>query len=444
VRRHLQLVSAIALAPSLIIALIIGWAGGSARAGEPPARGLTLAEARALGARVGPDVVLAQRREAMARAQVDAAGALGNPSVTLQSARLSARFFAAVSVPVPLFGQRGAAVAAARSDADTAVVEIEALRVEARWNVTHAWLDLWEAQQRGRLLQTASDEAARLASIAEQRFAAGSTARLDVVRTGADRARARAEALAAGSMVAAASARLAAWLGPGDANADANTREGPLRAVGAPDVGALPAEETALERLLARHPALDRDRAAAAASAARVRFEQRQRWPIVSAQLAVAEGDPTLPGTDVIGGVTFDAPVLSLRRGAIARAQAEEALARTTTDIDARRLGAQLGDAYQQARAATLRAQALETEVLPALEEARRMTEEAYRDGRVDLLRVLEAQRALYDGRVATVEARAAVERALADVERALGAPLQPATQPATQPVMEGGGAHAP
>jgi outer membrane protein TolC len=52
------------------------------------------------------------------------------------------------------------------------------------------------------------------------------------------------------------------------------------------------------------------------------------------------------------------------------------------------------------------------------------MTEEGYRDGRVDLLRVLDAQRAVLDGRSAYVEAQVAWQRALADVERAMGAPL--------------------
>jgi cobalt-zinc-cadmium efflux system outer membrane protein len=400
----------------LLLLLASGRGALPARAAAPVERGLTLAEARAIGVRVGPDVLLAQRREAVARAQVDAAGALANPTLTLQTARLTARFFAAGSVPVPLFGQRATAVAAARSDAVTATAEVEALRVEARWNVTHAWLDLWEAQQRARLLVIGADEAQRLATIAAERFAAGTTARLDVVRTGADRARARAEALAADAGVAAAGARLMSWLGFVD-----GTR---LRAAGAPDLGELPGDEATLARLLAHHPALDRDRAAAVAGAARVQLEQRLRWPVVNADLAVAVGDPTLTGTDVIGGVTFDVPVLSLRGGAIARARAEQALAETATEVDARRLGAALADAYQQAEAASLRAAALEKEVLPALEEARRMTEEAYRDGRVDLLRVLEAQRALYEGRIATVEARAAAERALADVEKALGAPL--------------------
>jgi outer membrane protein TolC len=52
------------------------------------------------------------------------------------------------------------------------------------------------------------------------------------------------------------------------------------------------------------------------------------------------------------------------------------------------------------------------------------MTEEGYRDGRVDLLRLIDAQRARLESRVAEVEAEAAWERALAEVERAAGVRL--------------------
>ncbi|HTA18135.1 MAG TPA: TolC family protein, partial [Polyangia bacterium] len=282
-------------------------------------RGISLAQARAAAVRVGPEVLLAEQREAVSRAQVEVAGTLANPTLTLQSARLTARLSAGVSVPVPLFGQRSTAVAASRADAEAVRLDTTVLRVEARWSATRAWLDLWEAQERARTTELAAGEADRLASIAQERFAAGSAPRLDAVRTSADRARARAEAQATEVSVAAAAARLAIWLG---------ATEGPaLRAAGAPDLGPLPSRESARRRMDAIHPVLARDRAQSAAAAARVRAEQRQRWPVVSAQLTVNQGDPTLPGTDVIGGLSFEAPVLNQRGGAIDRARAEQRLA---------------------------------------------------------------------------------------------------------------------
>ena len=161
-----------------------------------------------------------------------------------------------------------------------------------------------------------------------------------------------------------------------------------------------------LVRLLPAHPAVRRDRARIEAAAAHVRAEQRLRWPTINADLAVNWHDPTLPATDLIGGLTFEAPVLSLRGGAIARAKAEQALEETTAALELRRLDADLTDAYARAQGAGARARSLATDVLPALEEVRRMTEEGYRDGRVDLLRLIDAQRARLDNRLAQSKRR--------------------------------------
>ena len=149
--------------------------------------------------------------------------------------------------------------------------------------------------------------------------------------------------------------------------------------------------------------------------------EQRQRWPVVNGELIVNIGDPTLPGVDVIGGAALDLPVLNLRGGAIARARALQAVADATAVTDARRLFADLRDAYHRSEGAGQRARALRESVLPAIEEARKMTEEGYRAGRVDLLRLLEAQRAVLDARLALAEATASYGRAFADLERAVG-----------------------
>jgi cobalt-zinc-cadmium efflux system outer membrane protein len=378
---------------------------------------ISLARARDLATRAGPDVILADLRTHVAHAEIEVARTLPNPTLSLQTARLTAKLAATLAVPLQLFGQRHQSVAAATADADVARLDVEAVRLDARWNATRAWLDLWEAQERARLLDGAAVEAERLAGIARERFGAGSVPRVDVVRTGADRARARAEATAATGAVPAASARLAIWIG--------GSEGGTLRAAGPTDLGALPSEAEALTRLAEQHPVLRRDRAQSAAAAAHVRAEQRLRWPVVNAAVAVFQGDPTLPGTDVTAGLSFDAPVLNQRGGPIARARADQALAEAATELELRRLGAEVVAAYRESESAAQRAGALTNEVLPALEEARRMTEEGYRDGRVDLLRVLETQTAVLGARLAAVEAQAAWQRARADVEKAVGVAAQ-------------------
>ena len=384
-------------------------------------RDVSFAEAREAAVRLAPDVQIAERQIAVADADVQVAGALANPSLSLSTARQTARVGTSVGVAVPLFGQRSTAMDAARADAGAIRLDVEVTRREARWRATTAWLDLWEAQQRARLLEIAASDVNRLQQIASEKFEAGSGSRLDVVRTGADRARARAEWDAARTTTAAAAARLALWIG-------ADAAETLVAAGAPPEPSALLAQPEALATLegqLGEHPALRRDRAQITAAEAHIRNEQRLRWPVVTPQVTVNVGDPTLPGTDVIGALSFDLPLLSLRGGAIARARSQRALAETTTLADQRRLTAELLDATRRAAGASTRLRALRAEVLPAMKEAADMTEDGYRSGRIDLVRVLEAQRALLDNRLAEAEAAAAWGRAIADLENASGGDLQ-------------------
>ena len=397
-----------------------------AHAAEQPARpdpsaeraDISLVAARDAAVRQAPDIALARDRLEIARAQVDVAGALTNPTVTLSTARETARLGTGLSLPMPLFGRRATAVTAARADSDAAGLEVEATRYEARWNATLAWLDLWEAQERARLLSAAAGDAERVATIASEKFNAGSAPRVEVLRTAADRERARADAALAAAIVPAAAARLTIVIGT-----SADGRE--WAASGKADLALADADLSALQKGVVDHPILRLDRARIAAGAAHVRAEQRARWPVVAADVTVNWRDPTLPATDVIGGISLEAPVLSLRGGAIARARAEQRLAQTTAELEQRRLAAALVDALGRATGAGARSRTLVNSVLPALEEVWRMNEEGYRDGRVDLLRLLDAQRARLETRIAVVDAEAAWERALADVERAAGVSLR-------------------
>jgi outer membrane protein TolC len=374
---------------------------------------LTWAEARASAERRAPELQVAARRIEMARADERVAGALLNPALTVSTARESARLSTGVSVPLTLFGQRAMAVRAA--EADTGVVEREA-RVtlnELRWNATVAWVDAWEASERARLAAVAATDAERLFHITEERFQAGTSPRLDVVRATADRARAAADARAAVGLASAAAARLAVSVGADPV--------APPVVTGAPGVPVQLPALGALVEFLGRNPALERDRAQRRSAVEHVDLERRLRFPVVSAELMVNLWDPTTPGTDVIVGAAFELPVLSQRGGSIARAEGQRRLAESTSALDAAHLRADLAEAFHRTLAGGNRARELGRTALPAMEEARAMTEESYRSGRADLVRVLEAERAVLDLRLAEREAIATWARSFADLERVVG-----------------------
>jgi cobalt-zinc-cadmium efflux system outer membrane protein len=389
--------------------------------GRALAQGLTvtLAAARTQADRVAPPVELAERQAEVARTEVSVAGTFANPVATVQTSKETARLITGLSLPLPLFGQRGKAVDAARADADAIAQEREVARLTARWSVTNAWLELWAAQERAQVLALSSGDARRLLDVARERLQAGSAPRLDVVRATADSARALAETAAAQALIDATAARLVPWVGGDPA------RSSP-RAAGRPPLPeALPPLEEIARRALAQHPLLRRDRAQVVAAGAHLQLEQRLRVPLPSAEVTVAHQDRSNDNrTDVIGGLSFELPLLSLRGGAIGRARAQQGAAQSALTLDQRQLTADIADAYHSTRAAAARSRALATAVLPAMEEARRMTEDGYREGRLDILRLLEAQRAVLDARLANLEAVVAWGRALADLERSAGVAL--------------------
>jgi len=380
------------------------------------ARGLSFAEARHAAERHAPDVQLAALRLAGARADVDTAGALPNPTLGLSTATRTAKLGTSLSLPLPVFGQRGTAVSAARADARTVGLDVRVAQRDARWGATLAWLDLWEAEQRARLLALGAGDAQRLLQIATEKYGAGSGSRVDVVRAGAGRATAAAEADAASKDAAAAGARLSPWIG-GDPRDS-------LEASGEPGYPDALVANGALDERRASHPVLLRDQSAAAAADAHVRNQERQRWPLLVPQVALNQFDPTLSGPDLIVGVAIEVPLLYQRGGEIGRARAEQAIARKQLEWDSLRLGSDLVDASRRAEGADAKLRALKEQVLPAVQEAASLTEEGYSDGRMDLVRVLEAQRALLDARTSEVGAVAARARAIADMERSAGLDL--------------------
>jgi cobalt-zinc-cadmium efflux system outer membrane protein len=384
--------------------------------GTASARGVSFDDARRAAVTFAPDVALARLRGEVARADIDAAAAWSNPTLAVTTATQTARLGTSLSVPVPIFGQRLLATRAARADAETVARDADVVVRDARWGATLSWLDLWETERRAALLASAAADADRVLHIATEKFDAGSGSRIDVVRTGAARSSAAAEAESASRDARAAAARLVPWLG--------TDARGTLVASGDPSYPQTVAALDSLRAVLQSHPVLTRDAAARAAADAHVRSEERQAWPTVTPQITLNQFDPTLPGPDLVLGVSLDLPLLNQRGGEVGRARAEGAIARAQSTWDERRLGSELADAYERAEGGDAKLRALRASILPAISEAAKMTEEAYADGRVDLTRVLEAERALLDARVNEVTTVAQRGRALADLEHAAGVDL--------------------
>jgi cobalt-zinc-cadmium efflux system outer membrane protein len=398
----------------MLCALI--WVSAPGLAWATPVR---FTEARERAVRLAPLVQAAGKRIGIARAQVRVAGTLANPTLSVQSATRTVGLGTWVTVPLPLFGQRGTAVDAAEADVGVSARELSMAQNEARFFATVAWIELWAAQERAHLLDGAAADTEHLLAVTQERFDAGSVPRVDVVRARAGSARAKADLASAQASVRSAALRLTPFLGvePSD--------DTELRAEGVIEYAAELPELPTLLRRQVEHPALRRDRAQISAADAHLRSEQRQRWPIVNVDIGANQFDQTDPGgPDVFGGLSFELPILNQRGGDIERAEAERALAESEAVGNSRLLRADLEAAYRDAQGALGQQEALHGDVVPALLEARKMTEEGYRSGRIDLLHLLDTQRALIESQLAEVDANAAFGRALAELERAAGVRL--------------------
>src|SRR5215831_16924806 len=116
--------------------LAIATAAASPGVAAAPARAMTWAEARAAAEQHAPELAVAVRRGAVARTDVEVAGALANPTFNITTAKETAKLATGVSLPLPIFGQRGAAVRAASADADAVERERDVDLNDIRWNAT--------------------------------------------------------------------------------------------------------------------------------------------------------------------------------------------------------------------------------------------------------------------------------------------------------------------
>ena len=353
-----------------------------------------------------PELLAAQAGERGAAAAVRVAGAFGEPSVGFQTNSVTAREAASVSWALPL--ARGPRVAAARAEAVVSARSRTEALAAARALLRVAWFSLAAAEQRAQAVAERALRAERNAEAVGAMFDAGRVSRLDQVRARADLALARAERGSAEDARATAAARLGLLMGLAADGTLATADPGPPEPE--PDL------TTYLERARATAPGVLVREAQAAGALARFTLAKRGRWPILSLSTGAEWNDPTQPGTNKWVGMGVGIP---LGAGAAADMAAAERDRETALFERERRLAEDAAQAaWRGARSARLRLLAIEAEALPAVREAAELTRLAYREGRADLFRVLEAERALGDALAVRADALEAWGLAFADLKQ--------------------------
>jgi cobalt-zinc-cadmium efflux system outer membrane protein len=384
-----------------------------------PVEGITLNEALDRAATQAPDVRDVASQLAVSASDIGVASMLPNPTLTAGGNANSAHFYADVTVPLAVFGQRAAGIKVAEARTNVWNQQLDVVRLDVRLATTLAWLQLWVAQREAEVQSETDTRRQRLVTMAQKRYDAGSASQFEVVRAQSEAARAHAEAIAADALIAAAAARLNGWTSPA-ASADAQA----VRAAGMPQqTNQLPVLSTLLGRIEG-HPLLRQTRARAHAAQVDVALEKTLRWPTLGLQFGASILSPAAPEKDLHASLSVELPVFNMRGPLIERAKASHNSALVSRQTTLTRLTAAVAVAHQDLTAAHSRARTQRDDALPLVKTGAFLAVKGYRAGAFDLTSVLAADQALAETQLTSYRAMAEEGRSLAILEHALGAIL--------------------
>src|SRR3989442_5254079 len=374
--------------------LLLSMRSGSAGPGDQAARTVPLEEAVASADRA-PELTAALAGEQSAAAGVRVARALPDPEVALTTNSVNARESVSVLLPLP-WPARGPRIEAATADLQTAGRLRDAARASARQALRVAWFALAAAEDRAQAAADREARSRRNAEAIEALFAEGRVARLEEVRADAEAALAQSDRASVEEALRTAGATLATLmvLGPGAAVTTGGSRP-------------LPDPEGALEESVtsAREasPEVRLQIAAADAAASRFRLARRLRIPSLGLNLGAEFNDPTQEGTNRFVGLSVAIPIAGPASAAAALGERDRQNALVERERREAALAAET--AWGRSRAARLRFEAIDKELLPAARQTADLTRLAYQEGKVDVFRLLDAERLLSEAAVDRADA---------------------------------------
>ena len=377
---------------------------------------LTLVEER------GPEQAVATGQLDIARADVHTARMFPNPGILLSAGRAEPVFAGSLQFRLPIFGQRGARVAAEERALDQTAREVAWTRWRLRHDARIAYYSVARADDEVAIASEVETLSRRIADIAREKYEVGSGTRLDQLQAALVDVRAQQDVSDRRAIARVARLELARQLGATVESLGALTD-----LLGA--TGATPSLASLLADARGQHPELRAILAEREAARARAHAARADRRPVPTLELGVELLDPSTCGGNNFcvgprGAIGFDLPVLNLNGGPIDRALAETRLADLKAGAAQVRIESAIRAAYESWTAAVVRARFFDSQYVPNAIAVEAMAREGFSAGRSGLLPLIEAQRAVLDARLGRTEALYAVQAARADLEVASGVPL--------------------
>jgi cobalt-zinc-cadmium efflux system outer membrane protein len=302
-------------------------------------------------------------------------------------------------------GKRGARMAVATADVSAARARADQGRIEFGHALAVAYAEAEAAEARHGIAQDALELAESDARAVRLLVENGKEAQVRALQADAALAGARADAAQVRARRTAALSRLSALAGVETPYRGVTT--GFLDRIWTPSAGA------------SESPALAAARAERDAAARRVDVERRRRAPDVTLSVGLRrfEGDDA---TAAVVGLSAPLPLFDRNQGGIATALANADAARARQAAAEAELAADRRSAEGEAEAANLTIDAAR-QGEAAAEEGYRLARLGYGAGKLSLLELLNARRALIEARGRNVDARLARLKAVADLARARG-----------------------
>jgi outer membrane protein, heavy metal efflux system len=399
------------------------------------AAAMTLEEAERIALAANPQIAVAVRRVAVARAHLPVAGALDDPQAMYRGWGVplqkpwdfnAAQNMLSLSQTLPGGNKRALRTNVAESDVDQARANLAAARLDVEVRVRKAFDDLLLVQDELRIHTDHVGLARQAIEAARIKYAVGNVPQQDMLKAQVALTALAAHMIRFGRDESVARARLNALLGRDPA--------APLTVQGRHAVlGPLPAIETLEREALAGRP----DLAAAQAAAQRSHREQTLAKRAYAPDFTVAAGYMLMPtGSDTRNNYmvegSMNLPWLNRRKHDAEIAEAAAKATEQDAELAALRNTAreQIGEAFAEALAAQRLALLYHDQLRPQAEATLKSSVIAYENNKASFLDLLDSQMAVVDIDVEWIDAVGDFDERLADLELATGIPfeqLQPA-----------------
>ncbi len=355
----------------------------------------------------------------MANGDFVQAGLLTNPSVTTMIPVGVKQWEWTLFVPIEAFLLRPERLALAEKSCEQIAHQLVQNGMSLVRDVQVAYTNLALATEQYILAQEALAIRNDVASLTEKRLADGDIAELEAIQARVDVLNSKANAALLEQNVVIAREQLALLMGIPEQADNLQVQSMPDCGLAAVNVDAL------IEQAMASRPDLQAAEWAVAAAESRYRLSQKAWWRFDAGADANGSGEKEYEMGPVF---RFDIPIFNRNQGGIARACAELEAAKYNRDQIRDQIVQQIRLASTQSRQASDNFNALNSEVLPALDEALSIAKKGFEGGGTSYLLVLQTTTQYLDAKARMLDQAAAICRARAQLDlscgRRLGLPV--------------------